>query len=142
MTWLCSPDCYGQAIELVCCFTTVIAAIASRPTEALSLMMLEDDRAVRLIEEYEGCLSEEMQWMAHISDPVWEILALVACIEGSTGRAIRSACLDCAHTSCSYSHRNFLSHVRSLPWSLERETNRNFSFVEKQHGANGSSRIE
>jgi len=29
MTWLCSPDCYGQAIELVCCFTTVIAAIAS-----------------------------------------------------------------------------------------------------------------
>ena len=97
---------------------SVITAIASRPTEALSLMMLEDDRAVRLIEEYEGCLSEEMQWMAHISDPVWEMLALVACNSGSTGRAIRSACLDCAHTSCSYTHRNFLSHVRSLPWSL------------------------
>ena len=97
---------------------SVIAAIASRPTESLSLMMLEDDRAVRLIDEYESCLRDEMHWMANISEPVWEMMELVACMSGSTGRAIRSACLDCAHTSCSYTHRNFLSHVRSLPWSL------------------------
>ena len=99
-------------------FFSVVASIASRPTEALSLMMLEDDRAVRLVEAYEACLNEEMDWMANITEPVWQMLELVACSSGSTCRAIRSACLHCAHTSCSYIHHNFLDHVRSLPWSL------------------------
>ena len=29
MNWFCSPDCYGQAFELVCYFSTIIAAFAS-----------------------------------------------------------------------------------------------------------------
>ena len=99
-------------------FFSVVAAISSRPTESLSLMMLEDDRAVRNVEAYEACLDEEMEWMANITEPVWQMLELAACNSDSSSRTIRSACLNCAHTSCSYTHHNFLKHVRSLPWSL------------------------
>ena len=96
----------------------VVAAISSRPTEALSLALLEDDRAVRNVEAYEACLHEEMDWMQNLTLPVWELLELVACTSDSSCRAIRSDCLDCAHTSCSYTFKNFLQQVRSLPWSL------------------------
>ena len=27
MNWFCSPDCYGQAFELVCYFSTIMAAV-------------------------------------------------------------------------------------------------------------------
>ena len=56
----------------------VVAAISSRPTEALSLALLEDDRAVRNVEAYEACLHEEMDWMQNLTLPVWELLELVA----------------------------------------------------------------
>ena len=95
----------------------VVAALSSRPTEALSLAMLEDDRAVRNIDNLEGILTEEMNWLQQLSLPVWQLLSL-ASDSGSSCRAIRSECLDCAHTSVSYTYKNFLSQVRSLPWSL------------------------
>ena len=94
----------------------VVAALSSRPTEALSLAMLEDDRAVRNIGSYEGILTEEVDWLQQLSMPVWQLLSL-ASDSGSSCRAIRSECLDCAHTSVSYTYKNFLSQVRSLPWS-------------------------
>ena len=45
---------------------SVVAAISSRPTEALSLAMLEDDRAVKNIGSYEACLKGELDWMAQL----------------------------------------------------------------------------
>ena len=95
----------------------VVAALSSRPTEALSLAMLEDDRAVRNIENYESILADEVHWLQQLSLPVWRLLSL-ASDSGSDCRAIRSECLDCAHTSVSYTYKNFLSQVRSLPWRL------------------------
>ena len=37
---------------------SAVAAIASRPTEALSLAVLEDDKTARNIGAYEACLQE------------------------------------------------------------------------------------
>ena len=96
---------------------SVVAAISSRPTETLSLAVFEDDRAVRNIEAYEGHLQEEIDWLQNLNEPVWHLLEL-ACDSGSSCRAIRSDCLDCAHSSCSYVFKNFLQQVRSLPWCL------------------------
>ena len=94
-----------------------VAAISSRPTEALSLAMLEDDRAVRNIVSYEACLKGELEWMEQLGEPVWLLLEH-ACASGSSCTAIRSDCLDCAHTSLAYSYKNFLDKVRSMPWCI------------------------
>ena len=96
---------------------SVVAAISSRPTEALGVCVLEDDRAVRNICTYEGILQDEIDWMHNLSEPVWRLFEL-ASFSGSSCSAIRTDCLDCAHTSCAYTYTRFLDEVRSLPWSL------------------------
>ena len=59
-------------------YFTVLAAISSRPTEARSLAVLGNDRAVRNVEACEACLQEEMDWMHNRSEPVGQMLELVA----------------------------------------------------------------
>ena len=48
----------------------VVAALASRSTEALGLAVLDDDRAVRQILSYESILEEEMHWLKMLPEPV------------------------------------------------------------------------
>ena len=96
---------------------SVVAALSSRPTESLALTVLEDDRAVRNIQDYEDTLQDEMEWLQTIGELVWDLLAL-ASDSGSSGRSIRADCLDCAHTSCGYTTTHFFEQVRTLPWSL------------------------
>ena len=96
---------------------SLIAAISARPSEALSLALLEDDRAVMHIDAYEAHLRDEVTWIEDISEPVWEMLASVV-KPGSFCRAVRSECLDAAHASCAYIYMHFLKEVRSMPWSL------------------------
>ena len=52
----------------------VVAALASRSTEALGLAVLDDDRAVRQILSYESILEEEMHWLTMLPEPVWHLL--------------------------------------------------------------------
>ena len=73
----------------------VVAALSSRPAEALGISVLEDDRAVRQIVTYENILAEEMNWLKGGPEPVWQLLSL-ASISGSPCSAIRNDCLDCA----------------------------------------------
>ena len=96
---------------------SAVSAIASRPTGALSLAVLEDDRAVRNIGAYEACLQDEMDWMQNLGEPVWHWF-LRASDSGSSCSALRSDCLDCAHTSCAHTYKTFLYQVRSLLWCL------------------------
>ena len=49
---------------------TEVAAISSRPTEALSLALLVDDRAVRNLEAYEAHLQDEIDWMQNLGETV------------------------------------------------------------------------
>ena len=86
-------------------YFSVVGAFSSQLTEALSLAVVEEDVVVRNMESYESCLREEIDWMQNLGEPVWQLLELAACSEGSACRAIGSACLDCAHISCSYVHK-------------------------------------
>ena len=96
---------------------SLVAVICSRPTEALGVVVLEDDMAARQIEAYEVILEDELRWMANLDEAVWQLLSLSS-FSDSSCRAIMTDCMDCAHISCGYTHTNFLSKVRSLPWSL------------------------
>ena len=96
---------------------SVVAAISSRPTEALGLAVLEDDRAVRQIESYESILADEMVWMTNLGEPVWRLLEL-ASFPGASAATIKTDCMDCAHTAIAYTYRTLLGKVRTLPWSL------------------------
>ena len=90
----------------------VIASIASRPSEALSLALLEDGRAVIHTDAFEAHLKDEVLWIEGIRDPVWEVFASAACIPGSSCRALRSECLDAAHASCAYIHESMNNSSR------------------------------
>ena len=57
---------------------SVVASISSRPTEALGVCVLEDDRAVRNISTYGGILQDEIDWMHNLSWPVWHLFELAS----------------------------------------------------------------
>ena len=52
----------------------VVAAIYSRPTEALSLAVLEEDRAVRNLKVYEAHLQHEIDWTMGVDAASWNDL--------------------------------------------------------------------
>ena len=52
----------------------VIAAVASRPSESLSVALLEDDRAVMNIDSYEAQLREELEWVYSVDLQVFQLL--------------------------------------------------------------------
>ena len=94
----------------------VISALGTRPSEAVSIALLEDDRAVAQIDKYEGSMREEVLYLTGLPMAVYELLA--SHIDaGSSATELRSQILD-SELACSYTYQHFLSEVRSLPFSL------------------------
>jgi hypothetical protein len=96
-----------------------VCAVASRPTEALLMSLLEDDRVVRQLDTYEEVCADELRWIEDAPEELFELLAISAG-QPSTARSIRSACTSSAHTSVAGVEKRFFSQVRYLPWSLAR----------------------
>ena len=95
----------------------VIAAVASRPSESLSVALLEDDRAVMNIDSYEAQLREELEWVYSVDLQVFQLLGTLVGPDAHA-TALRTDCIDASHVSCAYIYEHFLKEVRTLPWRL------------------------
>ena len=87
----------------------------SRPTDAVLLLLLEDGRIARQMQNIRDCLVEEMEFLSEVSFFVWDTVASVA---NMTPEELQTKPMDAAHLSVGFVHKHLLAVYDALPWSL------------------------
>ena len=90
-------------------------AIVSRPTDAASLLLMEDSRVPLRLQEMLDGMDEEMRWMNELNDLVWSTIAKVGEFEG--GELMDETIRD-AHVSVSFVQYRIVKVATRRPWSL------------------------
>ena len=93
-----------------------MASMVSYISDSCLTELLEDPRVPLRQASIKAAIQTEVEWLASVSDYVWDSLAGV--IGGSAGQGLRSDCLRAAHISVAFLEQRLFSEASKLPWSL------------------------
>ena len=93
----------------------VHAAVASRPMDAVLLMLMEDSRVLPQLEALKSALHEEMDWMARLPHFVWAALAEVGSLPS---HELRDRCLAMGHASVCLFYCRVIHVAEGPPFNL------------------------
>ena len=91
-----------------------VAALATRPADAILTPLFEDDRAVLRYHEYRFAMGEEMTYLWSVPSTFWSLLADALPAE-ATGIQLRSDTIRAAAVSCAYITRVLFGPFDSGP---------------------------
>ena len=94
----------------------VIASLVSNICDSFLYSLLEDDRVCLKVEELEGLVAEEMEWLSDLSQQVWQDFAEL--VSDVYPQDLRSWSLQSASIIQAYITQKVFRVARSLPWSL------------------------
>lgn len=94
----------------------VIASLASRPTDGMMAIVLEDDRLVQKFEEVRSEMLTELEWLVGIGDKTWALFA--GLIPNCSVSRLRTDILLAASTAAAYVAVGPFRALQKLPWSL------------------------
>lgn len=99
-----------------------VAALATRPADAVLSALFEDDRAVLHCHRYRTAMDEEVAYLWSVPDKVWSFVVEALPAEVSSIE-LRSDTIRSAAVSCAYISKVFFGPLRQLPWSLATSEN-------------------